>query len=435
MSEGTKNEDRVGAERDARQIKELLDDEFPGEWGDEPSKLADANAFSLRATNLSDDGRIDYSTAAPRVLQDRHIRSKKLFSGDLILEGSGGSTGKPVGRVALFEQPDNNDYTCTNFFRTLRPNTKVVEPRFLFRLLHQLWRQPAIWHYQQQTTNIKNLKHKDYLQHEVSVPSLPQQRYIADILDTVDRAIRKTEEVIDKLERIKKGLLHDLLTRGIDENGELRDPHRHPEQFKQTELGLLPKEWEVVELDDVLSVLYRYPSYYGIDYVSEGVPEVRGEVLQPNGRLSAEREAYRYVSEETAAEFPKVRLRPGDFVMSVRGTVGKVAVVPNWLKGAVITANTMRLSFERHLVKSEWMQRFLLSEFFQRDLERATAATTIKTIKSGRIRGLRVALPSIDEQARVAARLSSLDRQMKMERHLSQSLGDLKTGLEDALFG
>src|SRR5690606_16610143 len=84
------------------------------------------------------------------------------------------------------------------------------------------------------------------------VPPLPEQQKIAEILDTVDEAIRKTDQIIAKLKQVKQGLLHDLLTRGIDDNGELRDPERHPEQFKDSPLGRLPKAWEVTTLGEHL---------------------------------------------------------------------------------------------------------------------------------------------------------------------------------------
>ncbi|MBK8936883.1 MAG: restriction endonuclease subunit S [Polyangiaceae bacterium] len=85
-------------------------------------------------------------------------------------------------------------------------------------------------------------------------PPLPEQRQIAAILDTLDDAIRKTEQIIAKLKQVKQGLLHDLLTRGIDDNGELRDPERHPEQFKDSALGRIPKGWEVSHLATVAEV-------------------------------------------------------------------------------------------------------------------------------------------------------------------------------------
>ena len=78
----------------------------------------------------------------------------------------------------------------------------------------------------------------------VDVPTLPEQRRIAEILDTADRAIGETEALISKLKHMKTGLMHDLLTRGLDERGQLRDPDAHPEQFKETPLGRIPREWE-----------------------------------------------------------------------------------------------------------------------------------------------------------------------------------------------
>ncbi len=57
------------------------------------------------------------------------------------------------------------------------------------------------------------------------------------VLDTVDEAIARSEAVIAKLKQTRVGLLHDLLTRGLDEHGQLRDPVAHPEQFKDSPLG------------------------------------------------------------------------------------------------------------------------------------------------------------------------------------------------------
>ena len=86
----------------------------------------------------------------------------------------------------------------------------------------------------------------------LAVPDLRIQSKIAEILDTLDAAIRGTEAVVAKLRAMKRGLLHDLLTRGIDANGDLRPPQPEaPHLYHQTPLGWLPKEWDVRLLDDV----------------------------------------------------------------------------------------------------------------------------------------------------------------------------------------
>ncbi|MEI6444995.1 MAG: hypothetical protein WCO29_18165 [Nostocales cyanobacterium ELA583] len=94
-----------------------------------------------------------------------------------------------------------------------------------------------------------------------------QLNRIAEILDTIDEAIAQTSSIIAKLKQIKAGLLHDLLTRGLDENGELRDAG-HPEQFKDSPLGRIPKDWEIGKLRDFYSIparngLYKPAKFYG----------------------------------------------------------------------------------------------------------------------------------------------------------------------------
>jgi type I restriction enzyme S subunit len=77
----------------------------------------------------------------------------------------------------------------------------------------------------------------------IPLPPLPEQRKIAEILETVDNAIEKTEKIIEKYKRIKQGLMQDLLTKGIDEKGNIRSEKTH--KFKDSPLGRIPEEWEV----------------------------------------------------------------------------------------------------------------------------------------------------------------------------------------------
>ena len=90
----------------------------------------------------------------------------------------------------------------------------------------------------------------------ILLPPFPEQRKIAEILETVDNAIEKTGRIIEKYKHIKQGLMQDLLTRGIvesDELGvmsyELRDEKKH--RFKDSPLGRIPEEWKVVELGEI----------------------------------------------------------------------------------------------------------------------------------------------------------------------------------------
>ena len=70
------------------------------------------------------------------------------------------------------------------------------------------------------------------------LPPLEEQKAMAYVLSTVDEAIQKTNEIIEKTKRLKKGLIQELLTKGIG--------HK---EFKDTEIGRIPKKWKVVGLE------------------------------------------------------------------------------------------------------------------------------------------------------------------------------------------
>jgi type I restriction enzyme, S subunit len=141
------------------------------------------------------------------------------------------------------------------------------------------------------STGVPGLNRNDAYSIRTTFPSLPEQHRIAEILDTIDEAIQKTEALISKLKAMKQGLLHDLLTRGLDKNGKLRDPKAHPEQFKDSLLGRIPKDWGINPLEKLAEVdrgkfTHRPrndPRFYGGAYpfVQTGdIAEAEGDILK-----------------------------------------------------------------------------------------------------------------------------------------------------------
>lgn len=84
---------------------------------------------------------------------------------------------------------------------------------------------------------------------EVFLPDEVAQEKIAEVLVTIDEAIEKTEDLIAKYEQIKQGMMHDLFTRGVDQNDKLRPSYEDaPELYQETEVGIIPKDWDVMPL-------------------------------------------------------------------------------------------------------------------------------------------------------------------------------------------
>lgn len=281
--------------------------------------------------------------------------------------------------------------------------------------------------------SMKNLPKPRFLAMPVDVPPLPEQRTIAAVLDTIDDAIQKTEQIIAKLQQVKQGLLHDLLTRGIDDNGELRDPERHPEQFQDSPLGRIPKGWDVRALNDLVDRMR--PIVYGIlmpGYgFAGGVPVVKvkdivdGRVLDGDLLLTSPR-----IDEE----YRRSRLRAGDLLFTIRGTVGRMAFVPPHLAGANITQDTARLavvgsspSFVRHYLSMPVPRRFVKVH---------TLGVAVQGINLGEVRRIPIAVPSQEEADEVAARLDTLEQRVAEETRSAAGLRSIKAGLsEDLLTG
>ena len=100
-----------------------------------------------------------------------------------------------------------------------------------------------------------------------------EQAKIAEVLSTVDRAIEQTEALIAKHQRIKTGLMQDLLTRGIDEHGNLRSEETH--EFKDSPLGRIPVEWDIMALYEIVDESITYGIVQAGPHVDGGVPYIR----------------------------------------------------------------------------------------------------------------------------------------------------------------
>ena len=181
-------------------IEELLAAQWPGEWGVDP-EVSKSTAVAYRSTELDDDGHLRPS-AVQRLIPESKLASKKLAPGDVLLEASGGTPGRPVGRVGLYAPDYPEVAICSNFLRTLRPKPNIC-PAYLRWVLMQLHRRPEIWRFQQQTTGMSNLHVKDYLRHKVDIAPPAHQHHIAEILTTIDEAIEQTETLIAKTQQIK----------------------------------------------------------------------------------------------------------------------------------------------------------------------------------------------------------------------------------------
>lgn len=426
---------RVPADWEVLPIAELLEMTFPGEWGIEPSGHG-GDVLVLRSTNIDDDGSIDYSTAAPRYLSPSKVTGKRLQTGDVLLESSGGGPAKPVGRVALFVQPaDGRSYVCSNFFRTLRPRRSKVHPAFLFWRLLSLYREPRIWRYQQQTTGIINLTLREYVMALVAVPERSEQERISKALEKVNAAVEVSRALVKKYQRVHAGLIETLLTCGIDNEGRVRNRASHV--FKLTELGWMPELWNARPFGHAIvfgpqNGLYKPASAYLEG--DGGSPIVRIDGFHRGEPLDVTRLKRLTVTNQDLNLFG---LRVGDLLINRVNSiefVGKSALVSRLVEPTVFESNIMRVRLASDRMIPEFGLLLLTSdEVAQQIRQRAKSAVAQASINQADVRSVLVRVPPFNEQLRI---VEAVDQSRAVLTALQRELEKfmrLKSGLIQAL--
>jgi type I restriction enzyme S subunit len=263
----------------------------------------------------------------------------------------------------------------------------------------------------------------------LSFPEEGTRKAIAGILDTFESAIEQTEALLAKQQRIKTGLMHDLLTRGVDARGRLRDHSTH--RFKPSIFGPIPDEWEVKPLCQCT----QHPITYGIvqagPHVPGGVPyirtgDMRGEELVRDGMLCT--------SPEIASHFRRSEVRTGEIVCAIRATIGKVLLVPETLDGANLTQGTARVS-PNSSTDAHFLLWSMRNYWTQQQIRLRSKGTTFAEITLTDLRNVPVVMPGdVEEQCQIAAVIDQSDIVGLKTQTRLEKLKRTKTGIMHDLF-
>jgi type I restriction enzyme, S subunit len=266
-------------------------------------------------------------------------------------------------------------------------------------------------------------------------PALSEQRCLAGVLDTIDEAIRGTQRVIAKLELLKLGLLYKLFTQGIDENGALRDPELHPEQFRDSLLGRIPASWEATTLGSVARRITD-GTHQAVRTVPDGedavpflyVSSIRHGEIMWRSAARINRATYAAISRgrEPAS---------GMILFTAVGSYGHAAVVHE----------LREFAFQRHIaciypnhdsVDSRFLVYWLNSEACRRHSDRVAIGNAQRTVTLAELARYPTPLPPLEEQSAISELLLRLDAILIGEYTVLRKSGLLKDGLrEDLLSG
>jgi type I restriction enzyme S subunit len=324
------------------------------------------------------------------------------------------------GKAALVPEMETEVGIGSTEYAVLSPNTDSINPW----LLYYLGKSHPVHNYavsrMRGSTGRQRVPFSVFRRElEIVLPPIPEQRKIATVLYTVDKAIEKTDEVIEQTKRIGQGLRHSLFTEGY---------YEHETESYGT-LGEVPADWEKTRLYKIADVARgkfthrprNDPEFYDGDY-----PFIQtGEVVDAVGELTEFSQTLNEKGKGVSKEFA-----PGTIIITIAGNIGDTAIAtfPVYFPDSLVGITPDEDTDERFL------EHFL--RYREAFLNRLSTKTTQKNLNLTLLRPIEVVKPPLAEQKEIADTLSTIDKQIKKERSHKSHLQRLKRGLmQDLLSG
>lgn len=266
---------------------------------------------------------------------------------------------------------------------------------------------------------------------------ISEQRRISSILSTLDNVIEKTEALIEKEKKVKKGLMQDLFTRGVLPDGRLRPPVSiAPNLYKKTKIGYIPKEWEIRRIDTIVKSMIRDFGSFSmtnlIVFVENGVPFIKSEIVQ-DGYIDYNNIAF--ITESVHKLLYKSFVYNGNILFTKIGAIGRVAVYDGRFGICNSNAATAKIEINGDIANIFYVAYKLSSERVLREFARIVISTPPR-INLGDINSMMIKFPEKEEQNRIANILIKNDNRIKQEEDYLKKLKKIKDGLmEDLLTG
>ena len=382
-------------------------------------KVPFVTAKVIRNTNFNNDGTLSLDNVAELDVEERQFIKRQLSGGDIILERSGGGPKQPVGRVVFFDLKEVN-YSFSNFTTRIRvKDINKIQPKYILYYLLHFYNRGCTYELQQRTTGIRNLNFKDYKKIQVPLPSLTEQRKIAFVLLKIQQATEQQHRIIETTRELKKSLMNKLFTEGL-----------HGEEQKETEIGLIPKKWDVIEVDNLGEIITgTTPPTNNKKYYTGGGFQFISPV-----DLGDTKYVYKTKKEISLEGLRVSRVLPKDAVLIVciGSTTGKVGLTFK-------DKSTTNQQINTVICKDEFNPHFIyyLLNFECNYIRSLSTPSPVPILSKGKFQRAKIPIvKNKQEQDKIAEILSAIDEKIEKAEYRKQTLQALfKTMLNQLMTG
>lgn len=274
-------------------------------------------------------------------------------------------------------------------------------------------------------TSVYGISRENIKKINIAVPSLKEQERIADILSTVDSQIADTDKLIEKTEELKKGLMQRLLTKGVGHT-----------EFKKTEVGEIPVEWEVKMLDEVCNKIIdgnygaRYPK--NNEFIRTGIPFFTSTVITSDNLICEEE--VKYISKEKHRELEKAHTYKNDVIITNRGArVGAVAIVSEKYDEVNIGPQLTKMTCKEEMLNYKYLYYVLQSELIQKAITSSNSGSAMNFMSLSIIKNIKIPVATLKEQDKIVNILVGVDSEINNYKNKRIKLEELKKGLMQQL--
>jgi type I restriction enzyme S subunit len=358
----------------------------------------------------------------------------RLIEGDILFSHI--NSLEHIGKTAIYDGRPEFLLHGMNLL-LLRPDKSKINPLFLLYLLRFFRMKKIFWNISKKAVNQASINQTELGNLKIPIPPIQEQRIIAQILFTVDKAIQKTDEIIAKTERLKKGLMKELLTGRIrveEKDGKI--VFRKETEFKDTEIGKIPKDWEVVKLSEITTKIkdidHKMPKKEetGMPFVS-----IKCMLKYPdlNFYLDFKDPDLEFISKEDYEyHAQRFNVERGDIIYSRFGSIGNAKLVMTD-QPFIASYSIVLIKPDRFKVDSIFLTCMLNSERVKKQAKGAVKGATNRNLHLEDIKNFIIPLPQLSEQQKIAEIFSAIDKKLELERKRKEKLERIKKGLMDLL--
>jgi len=364
----------------------------------------------LRITDIT-DGKLDWDKVPYCKCTDEDFSKYQLEKGDLLFARTG-STGSSI----LIEETPPPSVFASYLIRL-----KILD-EISSQYLKQYFQSFDYW---KQIERLKvgavqsGINASVLYSLKVPVPPLVEQRGIAEVLGTVDTAIRVQEQIIAETESLKQGLMQQLLTKGIGHT-----------EYKQTPIGQIPKTWDVIKYEKANKRIFVGIATSTTQYMVEyGIPLIRNQNIK-EGKIDLSDLVY--ISKEFAKSNKSKTIKENDVLTVRTGYTGQSCKVEKEMDGwQTFTTIISRPKLDQY--ESDFIVHLLNSPLVRNRIQKLEAGLAQKNLNVGWISNLLIPKPPLNEQKRISKIIKDVYSDIEELEKGKTRLHFIKNGLMQVL--